>query len=237
MWNKILQNFKEVIFPVHCIKCNREGQWWCKLCRTKNDPAPIYLCPVCRQQSDGGKCCDRCRAGASLDGAIAMSLYEEDYSVGILIRQFKYNYASDLASLWTEFVAERWSQVQLGLIGGALTVVPIPLHPRRLRERGYNQAEILARIIYSQIKKDNDSCQLETQALRRTRYTMAQARLNRSERLVNLKNAFVWSGVSAPKNILLIDDVLTTGATMQECARVLRASGAEQIWALTLARG
>lgn len=239
MWNKIFFYLKEILFPVECVQCGVEGEWWCKKCRRVVSTDPIFVCPICAMKTMGGAICPRCCGVSHLSGARAWYHYDEHNAIGTLIKQFKYHFARDISDLWRELIVEHWSTVLPDdFITGSVLVVPVPLHPRRWRERGFNQAEILAQIIFEQIKKHNLNCVLDTVSLKRTRYTAPQAHLARSERLNNLKNAFDWQGDNITmKKVLLIDDVLTTGATTEECARILRAHGACEVWAITLARG
>lgn len=112
-------------------------------------------------------------------------------------------------------------------------IIPVPLHPNRLRERGFNQALLLGKILGRTINK-----KVFPRALRRIRNTIPQVQLDHGEREKNVRGAFV---VREPqkildKRLLLVDDVFTTGATVNECARVLKKSGAKEVFVLTLAR-
>jgi competence protein ComFC len=112
-------------------------------------------------------------------------------------------------------------------------LVPVPLHPTRFRERGFNQADALAETLSRRIRLPILRC------LERRRYTNTQTRYDRQERMQNLRDAFSLRKSSdvREKRLVLLDDVLTTGSTLHECALVLRAAGAESVRALTVARG
>jgi ComF family protein len=110
-------------------------------------------------------------------------------------------------------------------------VLAIPLHSTRLAERGFNQAEALAREIANLL-----DLPLIATGLRRVRATEQQAHLDARARAENMRDAFAWEGAAPPRRLLLVDDVLTTGATMGACAVVLRNAGAESIHGLALAR-
>ena len=110
-------------------------------------------------------------------------------------------------------------------------IVPVPLHPERQAERGYNQSALLADVVAHE-----RSARVDVRTLVRTRNTAPQVGLNESQRRSNLTGAFACRGRLEQARVLLIDDVCTTGATMRECAAALHAAGALSIWGLTLAR-
>ena len=116
----------------------------------------------------------------------------------------------------------------------SVCLVPVPLHARRLQERGYNQSLLLARAIAGKL----DNTTLYENVLARTRYTLPQAKMNREERLRNVRNAFVVQNKQVLKDrvVALVDDVMTTGSTLNECARVVRQAGAKDVFSLTIAR-
>jgi ComF family protein len=111
-------------------------------------------------------------------------------------------------------------------------IVPVPLHPTRLRERGFNQARLLAELLSARI---SIRCK---RVLKRIRYTTTQTALDRAERIENLHNAFRLRKNADVRGlqVLLIDDVVTTGSTLSECARVLKRAGAISVYAATAAR-
>jgi len=148
-----------------------------------------------------------------------------------LIHEFKYkgkdHLGRPLSKLMTDFIKE------YNLATDCLDfIVPIPLHKTRLREREFNQAEILAKHIAEEFKKD-----LLSDCLIRHRHTKTQTDLENNQRLLNVKGSFsVNRGRDLKgKNVLLVDDVLTTGATSSEAANVLRSAGADIVFVLTLA--
>ncbi len=111
-------------------------------------------------------------------------------------------------------------------------IIPVPLHIKRLRKRGFNQAVFLCREI-----EKRHTVPLDVSSLRRVRYTESQVGLNEDERVKNIKGAFdVQGGVFKGLKTLLVDDIFTTGATVNECSRVLRKAGADRVDVLTLAR-
>ena len=115
--------------------------------------------------------------------------------------------------------------------------IPVPLHPRRERERGFNQAQKIA-MGFIDVWREQGIEIAAAPGLARVRHTQAQAGLGGDARRSNLSAAFAWHGTTAaPRYVVLVDDAFTTGATMQECARSLKCAGAEWVWGVSLARG
>jgi ComF family protein len=147
------------------------------------------------------------------------------------VHQMKYagkSYLADsLGSILASF-AKEWLVNTKGML-----LIPVPLHPRRLRERGFNQSLLLAKIMNPILETE-----LDFLSLRRVIYTKAQTGLKIKEREKNLRRAFGLYGKPELKGrkIILVDDVATTGNTMNECARVLKKAGSERIYCLALAR-
>lgn len=224
---------KEILFPVYCVECQKEGEWWCEKCLQKIKVNIIANCPACGVKTGRGESCDKCRASSYLDGAVALFNYRENDPIAKLIKQFKYNFAGDLKIFWPKIIQKIDGNF---LPWRDFTVIPIPLHARRQRERGFNQAEVLALVFAGNFKTRGVTCVLNSKALSRTRHTLQQAKLSREERHRNLLNAFIWRGGTAPEQVILVDDVFTTGATMQEAAKVLKQAGVKEVWGLALAR-
>lgn len=172
-------------------------------------------------------CCEPCRLKPpSYDRSLSFSSY--DGELRRLIHLFKYDGMRPLAKRLGDRVAElrpRFGEIDLALAA--------PLHWQRRRERGFNQAALLARRA-----ADAWGCRFHPRALRRVRATPSQAGLSRAERLANVRGAFRVRDRAAVegRRIALIDDVMTTGATLDACARALKRAGAKTVIAVTLAR-
>lgn len=224
---------KSILFPISCASCGEEGQWWCRRCRKICAGEAKSQCPVCARPTAAGAPCQSCRAASSLDGVAVFFNYAPGSPPAELIRQFKYSYATDMMPLWREIISDRLAadSVLKNCLAPGTALIPVPLHRRRERERGFNQARLIARAL------GEASGLLVEENLRRGRYTSQQAKLTRPERLENVADAFLWPGsLAAPEQVALVDDVFTTGATMQECARVLKLRGAKRIVGIALAR-
>jgi ComF family protein len=205
--------------PGLCPDCEKDLKWL----------EPPY-CPRCRQPLPAGTDSHLCQACLQdkpvFDLARAAVLYQGGMAGAI--QRFKYHGDINLAAELGLF----FNQVDISDLPFE-TIIPVPLHPRRLRKRGFNQAVLLGKGLARKTGRD-----MPLRALRRVRNTVPQVELHHSERQKNVRGAFAVRDRSAIKdrNILLVDDVFTTGATVNECARVLKQSGAGSVYVLTLAR-
>lgn len=232
MFGGVIQTVKDMLFPVFCLGCKREGVWVCAACLADIDRSGVALCPVCHEEQPYGMCCTECQQYSYLDGHLAGVVYEHRTLAARMIESLKYQYVTDMVDglfgcLEPLLVSNRH------LFAHIDAVVPIPLHDRRYAERGFNQAALIASVVAQYIDAPMRDI------LVRSRYTMQQARLEKEEREVNLKDAFrlrLEDRVDG-KNILLVDDVFTTGSTMQAAAKTLRKSGASSVVGLSVARG
>lgn len=196
-------------------------------------------CPGCRTRGVlfCAKCLDRCRSlrvdpivGRKHSQAMlttATGLYHYDTPVREAIHMFKYRRRRGLAKPLGALMVEALP----AHVASCTAVVPVPLHSSRMRERGFNQSALLARVLAAELQ------QPLVQGLQRIRATVHQVGLRPDARELNVRGAFAWSGEAVPAVVLLIDDVLTTGATMRECARILRIAGAREVHGLALTRG
>lgn len=216
-----------------------------------------YLCPTCAAdlRAVGPQVCQRCAvplygflSSQPLCGVCrdhppawrqARSLLRYQAAARTWIRAYKYSNARWVEREWQKlFLAPQFADLSNFLAGA--TLVPVPLHPFKRLLRGFNQSEELAKLLLKVIQPID--CKIDTYLLRRTRYTRQQARLGRGERLKNVKNAFALHPRAdlqklKDQRIVLIDDLLTTGATLTACAKVLNDAGAPKVDVLTLGRG
>ncbi|OGG05570.1 hypothetical protein A2872_00210 [Candidatus Gottesmanbacteria bacterium RIFCSPHIGHO2_01_FULL_42_12] len=181
------------------------------------------VCPVCGRASWEGLTHPRCRTKYQLDGLY--TIYRYKGQVRRILSQAKFNpftFSNYEVLMENKIVFPKWCQ-------GAL--VPIPLHPIKLRLRGFNQAEIIAKILGKKL-----GLPVVTNILKRKIYTRPQKKLNKKERLENIVQAFTVCK-PAPKlnTIILVDDIWTTGATLRVCGKLLKITGVKTVFAVTLA--
>ena len=160
--------------------------------------------------------------------ASARFFFEEDGPVQGLLHGLKYQYRKDAAKFLGLQMAKGLRQAARFVQFTAL--VPVPLHFSKQFSRSYNQSELIARAMADSLKME-----VLPQALKRVRRTPSQTRLDREERLKNVHQAFRPGSLKGHKQIILVDDVATTGSTLHECAKALRSGGAEKIWLATAA--
>src|SRR3972149_2825968 len=221
-------SFLDLLFPKRCVSCGKFGAYICKSCFSKIEFIEKPVCPVCQRQAIGGKVHPGCQGRYRLDGLVVAARYRGP--VKSAIAKVKYKWVYDIGKTLVDLLAA--SLWRFG-IPDDLILVPIPLHTRRKNWRGFNQAEILAKSLSLKFNQPYG------EYLARIIETASQVGLKRDERQKNVKGAFrlrTGADVSG-KNILLVDDVYTSGATMQEACRVLKKAGAKTVWAMAVALG
>jgi len=232
----VLETLGELFFPRHCAGCAvaiRSG-WLCRDCSDSLIAVKPPRCETCSRPYSGSLesfVCSNCR-GKAFHFRHAVAVMQSRGLTRELIHRFKYGGETWLAELLGEILRQGVRDARL--IGKFFdAVVPVPLHPLRKREREFNQAEVLARDLAR--NQGWEFCDI----LQRIRYTVTQTHFDRRRRMKNLREAFRVRRNAAVegKRLLLVDDVLTTGSTLDECARILLRAGAEAIDALTVARG
>ncbi|TRZ49935.1 ComF family protein [bacterium] len=241
MWRKFLAGLADIIYPKTCIGCKSKLQspgaindLICSSCWQKIKKNTPPFCHSCGRRLLPGNCvkniCREClKQSLSFDRAFSPCVY--DGVIKNLIHAFKYGgrvkLGKPLSSLMIEFIKEY--NLPLDFID---FIIPMPLHRTRLREREFNQAQILSDCIAAEFNKK----MLDTNLIRH-RHTKTQTELKMDKRLANVKGSFSVLDKEAIKgaNILLIDDVLTTAATCSEAASALKNNGANIVFVLTLA--
>ncbi len=217
-----------LLFPQWCVGCGKEGNFICCSCRHSLPRIMPALCPKCGRPQLSGILCPNCVDWqAEIDGI--RSPFRFDGVIHKAIYELKYRNLRALAAPLAELLHE---YLTANPVPGE-TLVPVPLHQKRLRERGYNQSRLLTKELGKLINLPVvDSC------LIRQRHAPPQARTPTvKERRSNVADAFTCRDHRLrDKQVLLIDDVSTSGATLDACAAALKAAGATSVWGLVLAR-
>ncbi|MEA3459414.1 MAG: ComF family protein [Chloroflexota bacterium] len=216
----------DLLFPPRCVGCGRKGIWLCARCASEIELIRPPICTLCGRPVAEDGLCFFCRSDPPpIDGMRSVAYFE-----GVMrkaIHSFKYKNLQALAIPLGEMMGDYWRRTPLPTD----VIVPVPLHPHRLRERGYNQAALLAKELGKRIGLP------VVGSLVRVRETAPQVGLSARERQENVKEAFRCLDDSlVGRRVLLVDDVCTTGATLAACSVALRGGSARSVWALTLAR-
>lgn len=227
-----LQKFSQIcldtLFPPYCLHCKALNSWFCENCLSQVDYITTHICSRCGTPWANGSC-KHCLQHQlhDINGIRAAACFYDD-PMRSTIHAFKYNNQKAVAGVLGQILAKTYQQYNLK----AEVLVAVPLHPSRLKERGYNQSELLAQQLGRLLQLPVSSLTLQ-----RTKKTKSQITLGATERKENVAGAFACcDNRLTNKHILLIDDVCTTGSTLDACAAALKASGSASVWGLTLAR-
>ena len=241
-----LQNTKTLIldtlFPMHCVSCDQEGSFLCEKCFTQIELLDFQVCPKCEKLivAKGGSC-DRCKQGSPALANLAVATKYKDNNLSKLVHLYKYNFVESLHLPLGRLLVKIILKTGLPLPD---LIIPIPLHPRRLRWRGFNQSELLANYVAENLAPGFPIPVVPNLVIRQ-KYTPPQMQIGKyAERRKNMQDAFAFNNKlygNQPdflknKRILLIDDIATTGATLFECAKVLKQNGAKKVFGAVLAR-
>lgn len=214
----------------------------------KNRVIKKQACPVCGAESRTGARCFNCRAKTELDGVIAATAFwgkeRQETLAKKAIHIFKYKFVKDLAGPLSEIMIRQLKNRQIvksektiifGEDANDKIIIPVSLHLKRFRWRGFNQSELLADNIALYFKLP-----IEKSILVRQKNNIPQVEVkDRKDRIENIRDAFICAdGIKIKdKTIILVDDVATTSATLGECAKALKNSGAKEVWGVVVARG
>ena len=219
----------DLLFPRRCVGCEEEGSFLCTRCEAGLPRLLPPFCRQCAQPLSSRDLCSRCRETplAGLEGIRAPYLMEG--AVRDCVHRLKYQDFRALGRVLGELLSAYVTDLSLP----ARVLVPVPLHPRRRRARGYNQSALLARAMGRQL-----GLLVAEGVLRRSRAAPPQATSSdMEERRRNVEGSFTVQDDSlAGSAVLLVDDVCTTGSTLSACAAALKAAGVPSVWAVTVAR-
>lgn len=239
IFNDFVHEISDTLFPPLCLACSKvlstgAQEIFCPDCLSQITFISGGLCPVCGiifpDSPAGNHLCGNClenkpwftsaRAAVAYDGVILDAIH-----------QFKYGRNMTTGAALASFLAGfNFADQDLDSFD---VIVPVPLHIKRLRERGFNQSLILARAL-----GEKHELNVDFSSLKRCKMTFTQTGLHKKEREMNIAGAFVANspGKFREKKLILVDDVYTTGATINECAKTLVQAGASQVAVITLAR-
>lgn len=226
----------DLIFPKKCVGCKKVGSFFCVNCITDIKQTDL-VCPKCERLSLGGLTHPACKRKFGLDALWSLGIY--DTPLKSAIQKLKYRWIKSLAEDLTDITIDYWARYQPLLLdqikkdhGNLWLIVPVPLHKIRQNWRGFNQSAELGKLLSKKTGLKYSDC------LIRLRNTRKQVGLPSHLRHQNIKGAFTINPKLLPlnSNVILVDDVWTTGSTLKECTYILKKSGAKKVWALTLAR-
>lgn len=228
----------DLIFPVRCIGCGRFGDYVCRGCLRAISIKKNFECIGCKRNTSLGQTCYPCAKINSVDQLLIVADYKNSL-VEKILKFLKYKFITDLEQplsiLTRRYLKWLTLDKKFNVFEANPLLIPVPLHPRRFNWRGFNQSELLAKNL-----ADTFQMKIALDIIKRESNAVPQADIKeKEERLKNLNGIFKFKNENKliGREILLIDDICTTGATLNECAKVLKANGVSRVIALVIARG
>ena len=222
----------DLVFPKTCLNCKREGKYVCRNCAEKMRLS-IEICPMCCRSSVGGVVHIKCKSDFGLDGLT--SVWKHEGVIRKAILALKYKYATEVAKELQCFIVTELEFEKFKFLENYY-LVPVPLHWIRENNRGFNQTYMLGKYISSEL-----GWKFVPDLIARNKQVSPQVGLKGDERRKNVTNVFTIKQenklqISRIKNVIIFDDVFTTGSTLKEAAKVLKMNGMAKVWGLTVAR-
>lgn len=220
----------DIFYPKYCFNCKRAGNYLCKICITQIPKLAQSFCIVCQKISKSGGTHKQCRTPLTPDRLVCALPYRTPV-VSEMIISGKYYFIPEVFSILGILCAQMlFSELKNH---STFTICPIPLHNQKKKWRGFNQSEVAGKAMAQVLRIPLANL------ITRNKNTRTQKDLASEQRKLNIENAFVcakeWEG-NLPHSVLLIDDVCTTGQTLLEATRVLKQSGVEIVWCISLAK-
>jgi competence protein ComFC len=232
--NKIKETFLNIFFPKFCVGCKTEGTYLCGSCTLFISEAGL-ICPSCGNSEFFGRRHKKCSKNRELNGLVSMWNYEG--VIKDLICQAKYKSLIEIPKELIDYSfltigrnEKRFSEFISFLFDDETVITYVPIHEKKELSRGFDQSEVTANYL-AKVTKKKAIC-----LLKREKETKSQTKLNKEERFLNVRSAFSFFHKEEFKKVIIVDDVWTSGATMKECAKVLKRNGAKSVWGFTLAR-
>jgi ComF family protein len=230
---KIYKNARNILIPELCFSCGRKiaGEMLCSACREKIEFLYPPRCRFCAKPVNDNTTglCRKCRGKQyPYDRLVCAAAYKEPLAGLIHLLKYKdYDYLGDFLGA---LLAEHLSRINFSG-GGYDFIIGVPLHPLKLKERGFNQTSFLAKKIANHFK-----IEFKDDIIYGVKDKLSQTKLSGQDRLANIHGTFAVPGGLTGKQIILVDDIFTTGATIRECAFALKEKGAKTVTAITLAK-
>lgn len=245
----------DILFPKFCLNCRKEGSYLCQDCFSIIDILKRQYCPFCYPPKTvaDGKTCIYCRRRKRLNGLYCATSYN-NFIAKKLINQFKYEpYIKELSKPLSSLIIAHFLNLETPTFkiekailatrdpssdslkkNKDVILIPVPLYKNKLKQRGFNQAEEIAKELSKYLK-----IPIFNNLLIKIKPTPAQVELDKKQRKNNIKGVFSVKNPKAikQKKILLVDDIFTTGSTLEECAKILKEAGAKKVWGVVVARG
>lgn len=225
-----------ILFPKRCVNCKAFGKYICDNCFARINYLDFSKCTECMKPSVSSLTHPRCSKKFSLDGVFVAVEYKG--AIKKAVYKYKYEpYIFNLSEPFSRLIYE--SMIQNEIFQNILStfsnvwITCVPLHEKRLMKRGYNQSEILGRKLSEKM-----NLRFNPKIMKRVRDTIPQFKLKKEERAKNIAGAFElnpkYAGKMRGKTIFIVDDVFTSGATLRECGKLLKKSGAKAVYGLIL---
>ena len=220
------ERFKHTIFKQNCILCNAPEASNHAVCRACLNDLPWHAsnsCPQCGLESSGMLCGSCINAPPDFDVTCAVFLYQ--FPIDAMMQRYKYGNSLNIGERFGQFLSEKVNLKNIDL------VIPMPMHPARIKQRGFNQALEIAKVLVK-----NQPEKLDYKSALRQKLTPPQASLPLKQRVKNIKGAFKVIGDFSGKRIAIVDDVMTSGASLNELAKTLKKAGAVHVECWVIAR-
>lgn len=223
----------DFLFPKRCVACKKQGSYICSDCFSRISFNAKPICPICNRPSINGLTHPKCAKKYSLNGvfyAVVLNKITKKIIYAIKYPPFLKDLIPDITDLFYESISQNESFY--AILKKKPILIPIPLSDEKLRQRGYNQAELLAKALAEKLNLP------VLNLLQRTKNTQPQFGLSKIERGKNMKNAFEINKktLNSTKIAFLIDDIMTTGSTLIEAGKILKQNSFREVWGLTFAR-
>jgi ComF family protein len=237
MAKNIIKNLLDIIFPCFCLNCQKEGTYLCRRCFQKIQINNQSNCYVCGKLTKESQTCSACLSKTHINRMFIAGKWE-DQLLRQIIYEYKYRFIKEIHKELAETLINYINIYNKTLINNNIVLSFVPLHKRKLYWRGFNQSELLAKELSDKLKIPL------LNLIARSRPTPPQVKItDAKKRHKNVSGAFsllnpkITKTLSPGKIIILVDDICTTGATLEECAKALKILKPKEIWGLVLVRG